>query len=637
MANFRLPPPYTIIRHLGKGGIGEIYLAYHENLQKQVIVKKVKDHCVDIMDSRIEVDILKNLHHRYLPQVYDFIQINGGIYTVMDYIPGHDLEYYCNRQMHFSEEQLLFWMQQLLEVLDYLHTRKPPILHCDIKPANIMIQEDGDICLIDFNISIDGESNKELIGLSSQFASPEQAKKAEMILAGKDGNRIHLDGRSDLYSLGAVFYFLMTGIYPDAKRKDLIELKYLDHGYSNELENIVRKAMQPDIHKRFKNAKEMQKALEHLEQWSSSRLFKKKVLKATAIAAVTVSVFGGALFYRSVDERKYRDFADVADIYVEKEADCDYKNSETSEIEILYDDGIAILNTKKYQKYLKRDSQRKEEVLYAAAKAALFLEYFDQAEDLLQEAVNCDEENAELYRDLAITEASLGDYEQAENYLREAKKRNLKEEDVSLIRAEIDLLQGDVQTAYFMAEKVLENTSDDLMFHAVHVFLQAAQESGHMEEGISFLQQKAESMPVSSQVFWLRSAARMALQMNETEDAGECLEKIAETGLVLLEDRYNLDAVYEEQQNWDKSIKILEKITEEYKTEYRACIRLAYVNYQWNNDRRPADRTYKQVFLWYEKAKEIMEQSGIDEEKDADMVQLKKIISQLEELGWRAE
>lgn len=59
MANFRLPPPYTIIRHLGKGGIGEIYLAYHENLQKQVIVKKVKDHCVDIMDSRIEVDILK--------------------------------------------------------------------------------------------------------------------------------------------------------------------------------------------------------------------------------------------------------------------------------------------------------------------------------------------------------------------------------------------------------------------------------------------------------------------------------------------------------------------------------------------------------------------------------------------------
>lgn len=105
---------------------------------------------------------------------------------------------------------------------------------------------------------------------------------------------------------------------------------------------------------------------------------------------------------------------------------------------------------------------------------------------MLQAAVNCDEENAELYRDLAITEASLGDYEQAENYLREAKKRNLKEEDVSLIRAEIDLLQGDVQTAYFMAEKVLENTSDDLMFHAVHVFYRRHRNPDIWKKGISF-------------------------------------------------------------------------------------------------------------------------------------------------------
>ena len=94
-----LPPPYRVIRPLGHGGIGEIYLAYHENLEKQVVVKKVKDHCRDVVDSRIEVDILKNLHHQYLPQVYDFLQIGDQIYTVIDYISGHDLEYYCKQNM----------------------------------------------------------------------------------------------------------------------------------------------------------------------------------------------------------------------------------------------------------------------------------------------------------------------------------------------------------------------------------------------------------------------------------------------------------------------------------------------------------------------------------------------------------
>ena len=108
----------------------------------------------------------------YLPQVYDFVQIGTDVFTVMDYIPGHDLKYYLDRGQQFDEKQILIWLNQLLEVLEYLHTRSPKIIHCDIKPANIMITEEGNVCLIDFNISLDGENNKELVGLSTQFASP---------------------------------------------------------------------------------------------------------------------------------------------------------------------------------------------------------------------------------------------------------------------------------------------------------------------------------------------------------------------------------------------------------------------------------------------------------------------------------
>lgn len=208
---------YQIIKSIGSGGVGIIYLGYHLNLQKHVVIKKVKDHCSGLMNNRIEVDILKSLHHTYLPQVYDFLEIDDGIFTVMDYISGHDLMYYLESGYQFPEEQIVLWMKQLCEVLAYLRSRKPPIIHCDIKPGNIMITDEGNICLIDFNISLDGENNKDLVGLSGLYASPEQVKKAEYKMRYGSGDKVKMDQRTDIFSLGAVFYYIMTGIKPNVR------------------------------------------------------------------------------------------------------------------------------------------------------------------------------------------------------------------------------------------------------------------------------------------------------------------------------------------------------------------------------------------------------------------------------------
>ena len=88
---------YQVIGEIGKGGSGIIYLGYHLRLQKQIVIKKIKDINVGQINTRIEADILKKLHHRYLPQVYDFLEMQDGIYTIIDYIPGHDLSYYLGR------------------------------------------------------------------------------------------------------------------------------------------------------------------------------------------------------------------------------------------------------------------------------------------------------------------------------------------------------------------------------------------------------------------------------------------------------------------------------------------------------------------------------------------------------------
>lgn len=298
---------YQIIKSIGSGGVGIIYLGYHLNLQKHVVIKKVKDHCSGLMNNRIEVDILKSLHHTYLPQVYDFLEIDDGIFTVMDYISGHDLMYYLESGYQFPEEQIVLWMKQLCEVLAYLHSRKPPIIHCDIKPGNIMITDEGNICLIDFNISLDGENNKDLVGLSGLYASPEQVKKAEYKMRYGSGDKVKIDQRTDIFSLGAVFYYIMTGIKPNVREQEVISLRYMDHLYNDELANIVDKAMETDPAKRFKSAEKMLDALEHMEKWNTECI--RRMRRGAIVGGVTgclalVLLCAGILGYR---EKKKED------------------------------------------------------------------------------------------------------------------------------------------------------------------------------------------------------------------------------------------------------------------------------------------------------------------------------------------
>ena len=132
---------YSIVEEIGSGGMGVVYLAYHLRLEKYVVMKKIKNRNLDSSFLRNEVDILKKLHHPYLPQVYDIIEYECDFYTVIDYIDGKDLEHFINDGYVFTESQLIKWLRQLCEVLDYLHCNNPPIIHTDIKPANIIVRD----------------------------------------------------------------------------------------------------------------------------------------------------------------------------------------------------------------------------------------------------------------------------------------------------------------------------------------------------------------------------------------------------------------------------------------------------------------------------------------------------------------
>lgn len=166
---------YEIIDIIGAGGGGVTYKARHLRLNTDVVVKRVKDEVVNKIDVQAEANILKNLKHQYLPRIYDFVQTNDGVYTVIDFIPGDNLEDAVKKHGPFDQKTVLKWANQLSEALAYLHSQNPPIIHSDIKPANIMLTNAGDICLIDFNISLAlGESAESAVGISPGFSPPEQ-------------------------------------------------------------------------------------------------------------------------------------------------------------------------------------------------------------------------------------------------------------------------------------------------------------------------------------------------------------------------------------------------------------------------------------------------------------------------------
>lgn len=170
-----LSDTFDQITQIGEGGGGTIFRAYHKRLEKDVVLKKIHTDQLKSIDRKGERNILKNLKHNYIPQILDFIEYGDEVFTVMEYIPGQSFAQLLKRGEKFFQKDVSKWMLQLCEVVVYLHSQKPPIIHCDIKPDNIMLTPEGNICLIDFNISgVKTEEGIASIGYSHGYAPVEQ-------------------------------------------------------------------------------------------------------------------------------------------------------------------------------------------------------------------------------------------------------------------------------------------------------------------------------------------------------------------------------------------------------------------------------------------------------------------------------
>lgn len=202
---------YQIVRELGRGGMGAVYEATDRRLRRTVALKetRVKTEVLRRAFER-EARLLASLNHALIPKVSDYFCEDEEQYLVMDYIPGDDLNKRLKKQKRpFTLAQVLYWADDLLGVLEYLHTHTPAIVHRDIKPANVKVDAKGRAVLLDFGLArgVAGQAammtvTKTIPGYSLHYASLEQ-------IQGEKTNP-----RSDIYSLSATLYHLLTGIHP---------------------------------------------------------------------------------------------------------------------------------------------------------------------------------------------------------------------------------------------------------------------------------------------------------------------------------------------------------------------------------------------------------------------------------------
>lgn len=249
---------YRIIHLVGQGGMGAIYQAEDTRLEgrlcalKEVIPEPGDDseHHEQIQAQfHREASVLARLDHPNLPKVSDYFLYNGRDYLVMDFVPGQDLreliEEARSQGRFLPEEQVLSWAEQLCNALEYLHGQDPPVLHRDIKPANIKLTPAGTIKLVDFGLvklmaPTDSRTITVLQGRGTVQYTP---------LEQYGGDTGHTDARSDIFSLGATLYHLLTAQPPLEAKQRFLEpnamptVRELNPQVSPQVDKAISRAM----------------------------------------------------------------------------------------------------------------------------------------------------------------------------------------------------------------------------------------------------------------------------------------------------------------------------------------------------------------------------------------------------------
>lgn len=657
---------YEIREKLGEGSGGVVYKAYHKRLQKDVVIKKMWTRSVSAMINRQEADILKNLHHSYLPQVLDFLTADGEVYTVMSYIPGKSFGQLLDEGYHFTEDELIRWGMQLCSALNYLHSQNPPVIHSDIKPSNIMLTPEGNICLIDFNISFFLDENT-VLGYTNGYTSPEQ------YIIALDKDSVHsipryssIDEKADIYSVGATFYHLATGERMK-DYKEALDTELLADRTSEAFAKVIERATQIDPKDRFASAFDMFQAFSTITKQDASYralLRRRRWMRAALVAVIAVFIVLLGYGIHMVKLEKTNAYNEVVKQQRDYRKNRDYEKEEDAykkavkilpgELESYYQNAYALYEQGKYTECIefidydiiqneKVDTlkERMADIYHLKAESYFALEEYANAVESYEELFKVGGYDTGYYRDYAITLAYNGSVEKARDVLDEAVGYGLKEDSVYYAKGEINKSLNLLEESANDFRQCINLTEDAaLKARAYTILSEIFEMEGQDVKQRDILAEARSVLPKEQQMIILERLAQADInlanagQTRYRTEAIEVLEEIVSCGWETYTTYDNLVVLHEKQGNLDEAEELLKVMVKLYGEDYNIYMRYAFLEVDRQELKENYLRDYSAFAGYYKKAEEMYYAQLEGNNTDAQMQLLENVYSQVRAGGW---
>lgn len=644
---------YKIIKTIGSGGMGTVYLAESVSLGTRWAIKAIEKKASDNYDLLAEPNILKKLNHPALPRIVDIEHDENYLYVIEDYIEGTPLDKQLQLRESFDEATVIEWTKQLCNVLLYLHNQKPhPIIYRDMKPSNIIVSTDNIVKVIDFGIArefkSDSGSDTSYMGTRG-YAAPEQYGTSQT------------DARTDIYSLGVTMYHLLTGKSPNEPPYEFRQLRQLNKYFSEGIEFIVNKCVQNDPTNRYQSAAELLYDLGNIHTFNRFYKKQKTLSQVKNVIKVTLIVGFSTLIY-------------LSNGVVRAERTEDYNN--------LVSEGYQYLNLYQFEDALTcfndaneiDDSQTNAylgiaQILYRQANYLECISYLDQivnqmpyfasdaqynylkgtvnydnknyksAITYLERAYEIDGDNNEYLRDLAVCHAKLGDLTQSRSILDEITEKDITDDISEYVKGQILLAEDKNEDAICSFENVISITEDEIIKKRSYLEISDIYKSMRHDEKplfpaidkqIEILEQAVKDLKNEDDLIITEAMAEAYFTGKYFELSIDKFKKLLDIGYDRAYIYRNIAIIFQQIEEYSSAEEYLLQMKEKYPDDYQCYLQLAYLYLDEEGHSGEDNRDYSLVVENYNLAVQYAP-SGAN---TSDLLPLANKIAELKQKGW---